>query len=79
MNLKASVKPLALLDEGREGIVVDIIGGRGAMRNLLALGIVPGIKIKVLGNRGGTLLVLINGSRFVIGRGLAMKVIVHAK
>ena len=78
MNLNSKV-PLTMLKEGDEGIVIDIIGGRGAVSKLLALGIVPGKKVKVLGNRGGAILISINGSKFVIGRGLAMKVIVHAK
>jgi len=78
MNLNSKV-PLAMLKEGDEGIVVDIIGGRGAISKLLALGIVPGKKVKVLGNRGGAILISINGSKFVVGRGLAMKVIVHVK
>lgn len=78
MSLNSKV-PLLMLREGDEGIVVDIIGGRGAVSKLLALGIVPGKKVKVLGNRGGAILISINGSKFVVGRGLAMKVIVHAK
>ncbi len=78
MSLNSKV-PLIMLREGDEGVVVDIIGGRGAVSKLLALGIVPGKKVKVLGNRGGAILISINGSKFVVGRGLAMKVIVHAK
>ncbi len=71
--------PLAMLREGDEGIVVDIIGGKGVISKLLALGIIPGRRIKVLGNRGGAILISISSSKFVIGRGLAMKVIVHVK
>ncbi len=78
MSLNSKI-PLTMLKEGDEGVVIDIIGGRGAISKLLALGIVPGKKVKVLGNRGGAILISINGSKFVIGRGLAMKVIVHAK
>ena len=78
MSLNSKI-PLAMLKEGDEGIIVDIIGGRGAISKLLALGIVPGKKVKVLGNRGGAILISINGSKFVVGRGLAMKVIVHAE
>jgi len=69
---------LAMLREGKEAVVVNVVGGRGAMRNLLAMGIVPGKKIRVLGRRGGAMLISINGCKFVIGRGLAMKVIVDA-
>jgi len=78
MSLNSKI-PLAMLREGDEGIVIDIIGGRGVISKLLSLGIVPGKKVKVLGNRGGAILISINGSKFVVGRGLAMKVIVHAE
>ena len=78
MSLNSKI-PLTMLKEGDEGTVVDITGGRGAISKLLALGIVPGKKIKVLGNRGGAILISMDGSKFVIGRGLAMKVMVHVK
>jgi len=78
MSLKSRV-PLAMLREGEKGKVVDFIGGRGVVAKLLALGIVPGKEIRVLGNRGGAILIAVNGSKFVVGRGLAMKVIVDVE
>ncbi len=71
--------PLAMLREGDEGVVIDVVGGRGVVSKLLALGIVPGKRIRVLGNRGGAILISVNGSKFIVGRGLAMKVIVHVE
>ncbi len=71
------MRPLVTLSEGEEAKVVSIYGGRGCARNLMAMGIVPGKKIRVLGKRGGgAMLVSVNGTKFVIGRGLAMKVMV---
>jgi len=70
--------PLGMLREGEEGRVVTVAGGRGCIRNLMAMGIVPGKRIRVLGRRGGAMLVSVNGTKFVIGRGLAMKVMVDA-
>ncbi len=78
MALNSNV-PLTHLKAGEEGVVVNIIGGRGAVSKLLALGIVPGKRVRVLGNRGGAVLISINGSKFVLGRGMAMKVIVHVE
>ncbi len=78
MTLNSRV-PLTRLRVGEEGVVVDVIGGRGAISKLLALGIVPGKRVRVLGNRGGAVLISINGSKFVLGRGMAMKVIVHVE
>ncbi|ADB57228.1 FeoA family protein [Archaeoglobus profundus] len=71
-----SLIPLAMLPEGAKGKVVNIVGGIGALRKLMAMGIVPGKEIRVLGRRGGAMLISINGTKFVIGRGLAMKVMV---
>ncbi len=67
---------LADLVCGEKGRVVNIVGGRGAVMKLMAMGIVPGKEIKVEGRRGGAMLISVNGTKFVIGRGLAMKVIV---
>ncbi len=71
-----SLTSLATLNEGSEAIVVNISGGRGAMRKLMAMGIVPGKKLRVIGRRGCAMLISINGTKFIVGRGLAMKVIV---
>ncbi len=67
---------LAGLVCGEKGRVVNIVGGRGAVMKLMAMGIVPGKEVKVEGRRGGAMLISVNGTKFVIGRGLAMKVIV---
>ena len=72
-----NLTPLAALKKGDEAIVAEILGGRGAISKLMAMGIVPGKKVKVEDRRGGAMLVSVNGTRFVIGRGLAMKVIVR--
>ncbi|HDN74206.1 ferrous iron transport protein A [Archaeoglobales archaeon] len=70
---------LAMLREGQEARVVTVIGGRGAIRNLMAIGIVPGKRVKVLGRRGGAMLVSVDGTKYVLGRGLAMRVVVDVK
>lgn len=70
--------PLSALREGQEATVVAIKGGRGCTVKLMSMGIVPGKKIQILGRRGGAMLVSLNGTKFVIGRGLAMKVMVDA-
>jgi len=78
MNLNSHI-PLALAREGTKGTVVTIVGGRGVFSRLIAMGIIPGREVEVLMNRGGALLVSVNGSKFVLGRGIAMKVIINVK
>ena len=72
------MKTLAETRDGEECIVIGILGGRGAIRNLAELGIYPGKRIRVVRNRGAVM-VSVDGSYFVIGRGLAMKVVVDGK
>ncbi len=68
--------PLSALKSGERGVVKAILGGAGAHRNLMDLGIVVGKEIKVVKNSGGAVLVAVNGTKLVVGRGLAMKVLV---
>ena len=70
--------PLAFLSEGQVGTVVEIRAGRGLTERLLAMGIVPGAKIRGLKSSGpGPILVEIGQTRIALGRGVAMKVIVR--
>ncbi len=71
------MEPLSLLREGECGVVKKIIGGAGAHRNLMDLGVVEGKIVRVIKNSGGALLVSINGTKLIIGRGLASKVMVE--
>jgi len=69
--------PLAFLGEGEVGTVVEIRAGRGLTGRLLAMGVVPGAKVRVLKSSGpGPILVEVWQTRIALGRGAAMKVIV---
>jgi len=69
--------PLAFLGEGEVGRVVEIRAGRGLTRRLLAMGIAPGMRVRVLKSSGpGPILVEVGQTRIAWGRGVAMKVIV---
>jgi len=58
--------------------VVSVSAGRGAKQRLANLGIVPGVKIKKTksGILRGPVEVIVRGSNIVLGRGLAVKVMV---
>jgi len=71
------VIPLSSLRSGEAGKIKAILGGAGAHRNLMDLGIIEGKEIRVIKNSGGAVLVAVNGTRLVVGRGLAMKVLVE--
>ena len=70
--------PLAFLDEGESGRVVEVRAGRGLTRRLLAMGIAPGMKVRVLKSSGpGPILIEVGQTRIALGRGIAMKIIVE--
>ena len=70
--------PLAFLGEGESGRVVEVRAGRGLTRRLLAMGIAPGMKVRVLKSSGpGPILIEVGQTRIALGRGVAMKIIVE--
>jgi len=70
--------PLAFLSEGEVGKVVEIRAGRGLTRRLLAMGVAPGMRVRVLKSSGpGPILVEVGQTIIGLGRGVAMKIIVE--
>ncbi len=68
--------PITELDEGEEGVVFHLSGGEGFSSRIAGMGIVPGIKIKVLRNIGGLIIVFASDTRIALGRGEARKILV---
>ncbi len=78
--LKERVKlmPLSMAKQGERLIVREIMGGAGARMRLLSMGIRPEDEIDVVTNISrGQLVIAIKSKRFVIGQGLAQKIIVE--
>jgi Fe2+ transport system protein FeoA len=73
--------PLTDLKEGEEAAIVSILGGRAASKRLADLGLTPGTQIKILRNAlfGGPMELELRGSKLVLGRGIAAKVVVKTK
>ncbi len=70
--------PLVNLASGETGIVNDIIGGRGVINRLCALGIIPGkkiIKISAMMMRG-PVVVRVGSTEIALGFGMASKIII---
>jgi Fe2+ transport system protein FeoA len=69
------------LHKAVEGTVVHVVtihGGYGLQRKLSAMGLVTGQEVKILRNRrSGPVVIEVMGSRFMIGRGMAYKVVVQ--
>ncbi len=65
---------LVLMKEGEEGIIHAVSGGAGLIGRLASLGLASGVRVRIVRNIGGPLIVTTNGTRIAIGRGQAQKI-----
>jgi len=66
---------LSTLYPGERGMVAELLGGRGVLGRMAALGFTPGAEVRMLQNFGhGPLIVLLRDTRVALGRGEASKV-----
>src|SRR4030042_653266 len=77
--MNGDVLPVSLIEEGEEGLVYLVSGGKALMSRLAAMGIINGTNIKVLRNTGGQVIVLASDTRIALGRGQADKILVAKK
>ena len=79
LNSNILKKCLTECEKVEEVIVLNVNAGLKAKRRLADLGILPGAKIKKKQDAPfrGPLEVIVKGSSLVIGRGLALKIIVQ--
>ncbi|AEH24618.1 FeoA family protein [Pyrococcus yayanosii] len=69
---------LTALREGEEGVVVDILGSPNVRARLIALGIAPGVRIRVIKAQGpGPMIIAVGALRVAIGWGIANKIVVR--
>ena len=68
--------PMAMLCEGDEAKVCEVRAGRGLMRRLVEMGFTEDSSVKMLKYDRGSLIVLVNGVRYALGRGMGMKIMV---
>jgi len=73
------VVPLTDLKRGEEGEVVFVVGGRGLLARLAAMGIVPKVKITVTRTAPlhGPIEVSLRGVSIILGHGVASKIFVR--
>jgi Fe2+ transport system protein FeoA len=69
--------PLSAVEAGRKVFIVAVDSGQDLKGRLAAMGLVPGVPVDVILNSGrGPFIVAIKGSRIMLGRGMAAKIIV---
>ena len=69
--------PLSFLNAGEEGMVVSINAGARFMSRILGMGIHPGDKVRVLSKGHGGIVVQVNNTRYALGFGMGMKIIIR--
>jgi ferrous iron transport protein A len=81
MDSKNIITSLTDIKNGKTGIIISIMSGRHAKKRLADLGLTTGTEIKVLRRHffSGPVEIEVTGSRLVLGRGLASKIMVELK
>ncbi len=81
MNHNEKTVILTEVKEGQTGIIVSVLSGRKLLKRLADLGITTGTEIKVSRKSlfSGPVQIEVCGSKLVLGRGLASKILVEAK
>ncbi|MFP4687053.1 MAG: ferrous iron transport protein A [bacterium] len=70
--------PLATVETGKNVRLIAINGGQEVKNRLFSLGLIPGARIEVLQNTSrGPFLLAVKGSRIMLGRGMARKIVVE--
>ena len=68
---------LSMIKPGRVVKMVSIEGGVNLRSRLASMGLIPGVEIAVVRNsQAGPFIVTVKGSRLVLGRGMAQKIMV---
>jgi ferrous iron transport protein A len=71
--------PLAEMRTGQTGTVVGVLGGRGLIQRLDALGIRPGKRVTKVSSTlfRGPVMLRVNSTQVAVGFGMARKIIVE--
>lgn len=71
------LRPLSAVEAGQTVKLVSIEAGRGLRSRLLAMGLVPNGEITVVSSGGpGPFVVSVKGTKMMLGRGMAHKIMV---
>ena len=73
--------PLTDMENGEDGVVVDILGGMGVHKRLKALGIRPGVKVSKVNATfaRGPVILRIGRAQTALGFGVSYKIIVEVE
>lgn len=69
--------PLLMLPEGKTGRVCGINAGKKLSRRLFEMGFATDVPVQVQRGNCGALVVIVNGMKYALGRGMALKIMVQ--
>ncbi|MBN1974120.1 MAG: ferrous iron transport protein A [Sedimentisphaerales bacterium] len=76
---KKEVKPLSKIRSGEKARLVTIVAGRGLNNKLASMGLVSDVEIAVVSNsHPGPFVINVKGSKVMLGRGMANKIMVSS-
>ena len=76
-NDNQQVRSLSAVRPGQTVQVVRVDAGRGLNTRLMSMGLMPNVNITVLSNsQPGPFVISVKGSKVVLGRGMAHKIVV---
>jgi len=75
--MRGGLLPLTMVVPGREVTLISIASGRGLRARLTDMGLFEGMKLKVIhSHRPGPCIILVGGTRLILGHGMAQKILV---
>ncbi|MDQ1275195.1 MAG: ferrous iron transport protein [Euryarchaeota archaeon] len=69
--------PLTMLSEGKGCRIREVRASAELKRRLIEMGFTPSSSVRLIGCERGNLLVNVNGARYALGKGMAMKIMVE--
>ena len=73
----STTSPLATMESGSKVRLVSVQASRGLQARLASMGLVPGVEFEVIRrSKSGPFIVSVKGSRVMLGRGMAHKIMV---
>lgn len=77
MTGKSRAMPLSDVEAGKKVYIIAVDSGQGLQGKLAAMGLVQGVRVDVvLNSPGGPFIVAVKGSRIILGRTMAGKIVV---
>jgi len=74
---RLQIMPLAMAKQGERLTVHSLAGGRKACMRLMSMGLREGDNMEIVANNDGQLVVAMDCKRYVLGKGLAQKIMVQ--